>query len=143
MPPISTGASEILPNHLWMGGLQAFCEVAVDLWVHCAYELRPDGVENTVPRFLWVRLDDSRALTPKELVAAKQAAYEAAGAIRSGQRVLISCSMGINRSGLVAGLALKYLGWSGAAAIELLRLRRSPKVLAREEYVTILLQEGI
>jgi len=44
--------------------------------------------------------------------------------VRSGHRVLSHCGMGLNRSALVAGLILHYLGMSGAAAVERLRERR-------------------
>jgi hypothetical protein len=44
--------------------------------------------------------------------------------VRSGHRVLSHCGMGFNRSALVAGRILHYLGMSGADAVERLRERR-------------------
>src|SRR5258708_30349961 len=44
--------------------------------------------------------------------------------VRSGHRVLSHCGMGFNRSALVAGRILHYLGMSGADAVDRLRERR-------------------
>lgn len=44
--------------------------------------------------------------------------------VRNGHRVLSHCGMGFNRSALVAGRILNYLGMSGADAVERLRERR-------------------
>lgn len=52
---------------------------------------------------------------------------------RSGHRVLVHCSMGLNRSPLVAGAVLHQLGWDGAAVVERLRERR-PGALFNELY---------
>jgi protein-tyrosine phosphatase len=43
---------------------------------------------------------------------------------REGHRVLVHCSMGLNRSPLVAGAVMHQLGWSGEAAVDRLRERR-------------------
>src|SRR5262249_61322331 len=44
-----------------------------------------------------------------------------AGLIRTGHRGLSHCGMGLNRSALLAGLILTYLGMPGNASVELLR----------------------
>ena len=48
----------------------------------------------------------------------------AAEMIRQQRAVLIHCAMGLNRSPLIAGVALTYLGLSGEEACELLQRRR-------------------
>ena len=48
----------------------------------------------------------------------------AAEMIRQQRAVLIHCAMGLNRSPLIAGVALTYLGLSGVQACELLQRRR-------------------
>jgi protein-tyrosine phosphatase len=53
--------------------------------------------------------------------------------LRSGFRVLVHCSLGLNRSPLLAGLVLHRMGWSGADAIARLRERR-PGALFNEQY---------
>lgn len=44
--------------------------------------------------------------------------------VRSGHRVLSHCGMGFNRSALVAGRILHYLGMSGTDVVDRLRERR-------------------
>ena len=54
-----------------------------------------------------------------------QAAEIVARRVRSGERVLVTCAMGRNRSGLVSALALHFLtGISGAEAARLVKARR-------------------
>ena len=52
---------------------------------------------------------------------------------RTGHRLLIHCSMGLNRSPLVAGAVLHRLGWSGSEAVKRLCERR-PGALFNEHY---------
>ena len=49
----------------------------------------------------------------------------AADMVRSGRAVLIHCSMGFNRSPLMAGVALTHLGLTGAQAVGQLRAKRA------------------
>jgi protein-tyrosine phosphatase len=53
--------------------------------------------------------------------------------VQAGRRVLVHCSLGLNRSPLFAGLVLHRLGWSGADAVTRLRERR-PGALYNELY---------
>jgi protein-tyrosine phosphatase len=48
----------------------------------------------------------------------------AAALVAAGHRVLSHCGMGFNRSALLAGLILVYLGVEGRDAVDLLRGRR-------------------
>jgi protein-tyrosine phosphatase len=48
----------------------------------------------------------------------------AASLVQAGHRVLSHCGMGFNRSALLAGLILVFLGMEGSQAVELLRSRR-------------------
>lgn len=61
----------------------------------------------------------------------------AAQLIRSGVRVLAHCSMGFNRSALMAGVILTELGVPGAEAVERLRARR-PGALFNERFAEYL-----
>jgi protein-tyrosine phosphatase len=61
----------------------------------------------------------------------------AARLIRCGQKVLAHCSMGYNRSALVAGVILTELGFDGPAAVERLRARR-PGALYNERFAEYL-----
>jgi protein tyrosine/serine phosphatase len=64
-------------------------------------------------------------------------ALMAAHLIRNGQKVLAHCSMGFNRSALLAGLILTELGVDGPAAVERLRARR-PGALFNERFADYL-----
>ena len=48
----------------------------------------------------------------------------AADMIRESRPVLVHCMMGLNRSPLVAGVALTYLGFTGEDAVKLLQEKR-------------------
>ena len=60
---------------------------------------------------------------------------------REGHRVLVHCSMGLNRSPLIAGAVLHRLGWKAPAVVERLRERR-PGALFNETYCDFLLRLG-
>ena len=60
-----------------------------------------------------------------------------AGLIRKGQKVLAHCSMGFNRSALMAGLILTELGYGGPSAVTRLRERR-PGALYNERFAEYL-----
>ncbi|MGB7438427.1 MAG: dual specificity protein phosphatase family protein [Candidatus Acidiferrum sp.] len=57
--------------------------------------------------------------------------------VRNGEKVLAHCGMGFNRSALVAGLVLTYLGMKGADAVALLREKR-PGALFNENFAAYL-----
>ena|SRR5258706_2233389 len=60
---------------------------------------------------------------------------------RDGHRLLVHCSLGLNRSPLVAGAVMHRLGWTGSAVVERLRERR-PGALFNETYCDYLLGLG-
>ena len=64
-----------------------------------------------------------------------------AGLYRDGHSLLVHCSMGLNRSPLVAGAVLHRLGWKGPAVVDRLRERR-PGALFNEIYRDYLLRLG-
>ena len=61
----------------------------------------------------------------------------AARLVGNGQKVLAHCGMGFNRSALVAGLVLTYLGMNGEDAVALLREKR-PGALFNENFADYL-----
>ena len=72
-----------------------------------------------------------------DLVRLHAVAALGARLIRGGQKVLAHCSMGFNRSALVAGLILTELGVDGASAVARLRERR-PGALYNERFAEYL-----
>jgi hypothetical protein len=66
-------------------------------------------------------------------------ANEIAGLVRGGRRVVITCSSGLNRSGLVAARTLIALGHAPADAIDRVRDARGPRALSNRAFVHYLL----
>ncbi len=57
--------------------------------------------------------------------------------VEKGYKVLSHCGMGLNRSALMAGLILTYLGMNGKDAVELLR-RKRPGALFNDKFAAYL-----
>jgi hypothetical protein len=72
-----------------------------------------------------------------DLVRLHAVAELGARLIRGGQKVLAHCTMGFNRSALLAGLILTELGYDGQSALERVRERR-PGALFNERFATYL-----
>ncbi len=81
-------------------------------------------------------------LHPADALQAVALARLAHQAWRAGDRVLVRCQAGVNRSGLVAALILMLDGYQPVEAIELLRSRRSPVVLANAHFATWLVNQA-
>ncbi|MEU3460660.1 protein phosphatase [Streptomyces sp. NPDC006733] len=137
--------NEILPG-LWMGGHswrdsqgevhQAVVDrefaLVISLFTRPGHGPAP-GVEHRVAEIP----DDP--LTSAQLAVVHQLAQYTAQAIGEGQRTLVRCCAGFNRSGLLVGQALIEQGYAPATAIDLIRQRRSPWALNNgifEEYLT-------
>ncbi len=126
--------SEVLPG-LWQGG----CKNGVRL---------PDDFDLVISLYPWekyavgptTRVIEQRAYDGHEVpdVTDVVTIAHAAWAVR-GEKVLIHCQAGLNRSGLVAGQVLIRDGHAPADAIALLRAKRSPVVLCNEQFEAALL----
>jgi protein-tyrosine phosphatase len=75
-----------------------------------------------------------------DLAKVHAVARMAATLVQAGHRVLSHCGMGFNRSALLAGLILVYLGKDGRESVELLRARR-PGALFNETFAEYLLRQ--
>ena len=87
-------------------------------------------------------LDDGDEVDPK---VREVAAFIASLAI-SGRRVLVHCTEGLNRSGVVVARALMEMGLTAIEAIDLVRRQRGPSVdgfsaLGNQAFVDWLYQE--
>jgi protein-tyrosine phosphatase len=100
----------------------AYTKLPFDVIVLAAKEYQPSLPEHEVWR---VPLDDSGPPpTSNERWMIYNTASRVARRIRHGQRVLVTCHQGRNRSGVIAGLALVELGLPGdRAAGRIQRLR--------------------
>ncbi|GAA4744273.1 dual specificity protein phosphatase family protein [Nocardioides endophyticus] len=87
------------------------------------------GVEHVV-----LRLADA-AIDPATAVRVDEAARRVAAAVRGGSSVLVRCSGGLNRSGLVVASALIELGRTPDEAISLVREARGPWALTNPGFV--------
>ena len=77
-------------------------------------------------------------LDPRDLDRVREVADYAAERWKAGDRVLIRCQAGVNRSGLVTALVLTDLGWEASDAVEHLRARRSGWVLSNTHFQSAL-----
>jgi hypothetical protein len=81
------------------------------------------GVPYLADRILYVYFPFEDEGLP-DLIRLHEVAKLGAGLIRSGHRVLSHCGMGHNRSALLAGVILTYLGMTGRDAVTLIREKR-------------------
>lgn len=88
-----------------------------------------DGVEHHVLRMADAAVDAGVAARVQSL------AELAANAVRDGRRVLVRCSGGLNRSGLVVASTLVALGHDVPTALELVRRARGPWALTNPMFV--------
>ena len=99
-----------------------------DVLVLCAQEYQPKPSSSYYPglHVIYAPLDDSGPPpTREEIGIAKCAARAALRAYQHNKRVLITCRMGRNRSGLVTGLVLMQLGYTSLESITLIRSARA------------------
>jgi len=61
--------------------------------------------------------------------------------VRAGDKVIVNCMSGMNRSGLLVGRALVALGYPPVEAVELIRRARGPHALSNREFTRFLLIE--
>jgi protein-tyrosine phosphatase len=85
-----------------------------------------------------VREVPDAALTSAQLADVCELAEMASAAVRDGQKVLVRCHSGFNRSGLVVVEALGHLGYGVNDAIFLVRYRRSKWALNNGLFVDYL-----
>lgn len=123
--------NRIVPN-LWVGGgdvepADAFAdgfEVMVTLVGYGRDDVRPP----LGATYLHWSIADSIEELPDDRMLGLVADV-VAHAVGNGRPTLVACSAGLNRSGMVAALALQRLGHAPEATVELLRAARGPYAL--------------
>lgn len=138
----STSYSTIIKGRLYLGGMTAFYYMEQDnlpytTWFHCAKEIAPT-FEKAPYTVEWVKLDDCEA-TPDLLELATETADKVCSLLEKGEKVLVSCIEGRNRSGLVVALALLKMGCDNP--IDMLRLLRHPAVLSNKSFCEVIRKE--
>ena len=134
--------SEVYPN-LFVGAKppegSLLRSLGFSLLVLAADEHQPRASQFPGVRVLRPRMLDDGTETPQDVIRkACPFAREVANAVRSGQKVLVTCQWGYNRSGITAALAMRKLGMSADAALKRLRSSRPAhdgfKALGTPEY---------
>lgn len=130
--------TEILPG-LWQGGTSESSHLGqptkpnhyrgerpfdLIVTVYADAQPAPWGVEEIRYGFPDAELESN------DLDRLREIAAHAAERWKTGDRVLVRCQAGVNRSGLVVVLILQEAGWAPAEALTLLRAARSPWVLS-------------
>lgn len=146
MPLCEEPWNEVVPG-LFMGGhdvrsqSSSACVVGtefslvVSLTSRAGYGPAP-GVDHVVARLADAVLDAPNVARVQELGAL------VAAAVSDGLRVLVRCSGGLNRSGVVVAEALVRLGHSSADAVSLVRAARGPWALTNPGFVAYLSERG-
>lgn len=126
-------------RRLWVGAAPPFDRhlPEFDTLVLCAQEIQPKVIafRGTVLRY---PIPDGE-LTPPQTRLALAAGRQVANALHGGKTVLVTCAMGINRSALVAGLALGLVTYLSADQIFILmKTRRHADCLHNKHFQAIL-----
>jgi hypothetical protein len=144
----SFDAAEVMPR-LWVGGIDAArgspqFEPRFTLLVLCARELQPRlPFQGDILR---PAFDDHNPIDPDSVVRAIEAGQAVAKHLKRrslhGGRVLVTCAAGLNRSALVAGIAIKELNpsWSADRIVMQIRKMRSPDAALCNPYFCSVLQ---
>jgi protein-tyrosine phosphatase len=117
-------------TRLWVGSRPPFDRdlPGFDLLVLCAQEIQPREVAFH-GRVLRCPLPDG-ALDHQELTRAVLTAKDVGDALLASRRVLVTCAMGLNRSALVAALAIaRATRMTAAEIIDRIRQRRHATAL--------------
>lgn len=117
--------SEIAPG-LFVGSKPAPGRHDVDAIVLAAMEYQPPAELFPGTEVIYAPLDDApgRSMYQTEIVTATKAADQVARLLRAGYRVLVTCQMGLNRSALIAAIAMHDVFGMGADEI-IKRLRQA------------------
>jgi hypothetical protein len=138
--------NELLPG-LWIGSKPPRGTVLRDagfaLCVFCAEEIQAKN-KNEYPGIsvLNAPLDDHEPTDREKMIAVSAAKFVSNWIKKNKGRVLVTCRMGLNRSGLVSALAWKMLEPKRPVKhiIQEMRRERSSFVLGNEHFVKFLLE---
>jgi protein-tyrosine phosphatase len=137
-PPID---ANLVAPHLFVGSRPPPGQYRwINVVVLCAKEYQPPSF--AFPGLTVLRLpindDPIRPLSPTNAAHVVSTARTVARYLASGARVLVTCHAGINRSSLVAALAMQLAYDMGAdEAIHQIRATRSPMALSNPQFVRL------
>lgn len=122
-------ANQIAPN-LWQGAAPPIggtvAAAGYTMLVLCAEEYQPAAGYFPGVEVVHAPNDDNfETITREQAATALAAARRVEAALRQGRKVLVTCRMGLNRSGLVSGIALHlFTGMPGPACVKAVRTAR-------------------
>lgn len=125
-----------ITGNLWTGGCTTGL-VLPDSFRHLIslYPWERYEVDHNLDSELYVRMYDSEDdVDSVKLAALAQWVRDCA---KDGQ-TLVHCQAGLNRSNLVAGLALTLMGYSGKEAVAIIKEKRSPEALCNQAFLGLL-----
>jgi protein-tyrosine phosphatase len=82
------------------------------------------------------------SITKIDLNRLREAVLFGYNRLQSGDRILVRCQAGLNRSGLVTALIMMMHGYSAIDAIELIREKRHEDALFNESFANWLIAHG-
>lgn len=133
--------SEIAPG-LFVGSKPAPGRYeGIDTIVLAAMEYQPPAHLFPGTEVIHVPLDDApgRRMRADEIADASKAAERVARRLRAGRRVLVTCQMGLNRSALIAALAMhEVYGMSADEIVKRLRRERGSWSLSNPNFEKLL-----
>ncbi|MBW2673161.1 MAG: dual specificity protein phosphatase family protein [Deltaproteobacteria bacterium] len=111
--------------------------------VLAAEEHQPTADHFPAVRVIRFPLDDGpQPWSAQQIMALRRLSGWLAQAVSAGQRVLVTCQMGLNRSGIVtAATVMQLTGAPALDVVEMMRRRRDPYVLCNDAFVEILRTE--
>lgn len=116
-------------------------------WLHvlvlCAREYQPP--QRSFPGLTVIRVpfddDPGTELSKREIRKVVSGGRTVGRYLASGQRVLVTCQMGWNRSALIAGIAMRDVwGADSVQIIERLRAARGEQALSNPQFEALLLR---
>lgn len=131
--PIHLPLISHITDNLYVGGHSKWADLG-DFFSHVfsLYAFEPPYVTHESTHHASVRMFDSPT---EDTSLVEKMVDEIVEALKEGGNVLVHCQAGINRSNLTAALVLrKWKGLTSAEAIDMLREKRGPIVLANSGF---------
>ena len=132
--------SEVVP-HLFVGSKPAPGRHDVDTIILAAIEYQPHADCFQGSEVIHAPLEDAptRSMHEQEILIAVNTAARVARRLRAGHRVLVTCALGLNRSALIAAIAMNDVyGMSADEVITRLHRARGPWALSNPNFERLL-----
>jgi protein-tyrosine phosphatase len=133
--------NEIVPG-LWLGSqpsvIPSNIKYVFSMIGQQSHYIQTERVNKGELKVTSVYFEDKPEMSPEKLI---HDLAEAINVCRQDGAVLVHCMAGMNRSGMVLGLALVKSGMESKQAIKLMRAKRSPSVLFNKVFHDWLLNQ--